>query len=570
MPDINTEEYLDIPGTIRIFDEAGHVVQTDHVNLHPMPSEDPEDPLNWSKTRKWIFLSCVIWYQFVVNLQAAVLYAIYTPLIEEKGLSLDQLNAGTGYLYLFIGIAAIFTQPLALGYGKRPIYIISTFACALLNIWTVYIPNNSQWIGSRLLLGFFLSPAYTLIQVSIVDVFFVHERSLPMSIYALAIYAGGCMGPVLSGQVYDAIGWKPIIWLSTGLTVITGFILLFFLEESSYIRRSKVKAAVHVVDEVERSTESGIHNHLAQIEEGENQDEGQKNIKMDTVEAGVYDVTLNNDNRSGQKFPLNTPWHGIRFWKFAKPHPQARAIIVKTVFQCLMAFRLPAVIWSGIVLGSFQAFYNFVSALASGILAEEPYNMSSSAVGLTFLSSLIAAIPVAFFGGPLADWYGLRCAKRNHGISEAEHKLHLWIICVILTPIGLLMMGLGPYYQAHWIVFVLGCGIINFVGTFGTLLAINYIFDCFHEIHPNDPDSPSSAAQDAAPYLLTSILICMIFSFALGYAITPWCFEWGLKNFGISSAIIFTFIEASAVIMLIWGKKMRRSGENYYRKVVNW
>nr|XP_018263232.1 uncharacterized protein I303_04725 [Kwoniella dejecticola CBS 10117]OBR85390.1 hypothetical protein I303_04725 [Kwoniella dejecticola CBS 10117] len=561
------DEYLDVPGTIRIFDERGQVVQTDHVNLYPMPSDDPEDPLNWSKARKWIFLSCVIWYQFVVNLQAAVLYAIYTPLSEEKGLTLDQLNAGTGYLYLFIGIAAIITQPLSLGYGKRPVYIISTFACALLNIWTVYIPSNSQWIGSRLLLGFFLSPAYTLIQVSIADVFFVHERSLPMSIYALAIYAGGCMGPVLSGQVYDAIGWKPIIWLSTGLTVSTTFVLIFFMEESSYIRRNKVDASVHVVTMAQEADPS------RQAEAAGYLEDPNKNIKMDTVEAGVYDVNLNNTQSEGQadrKYPLNTAWHGPQFWKFSKPHPQARAIVVKTIFQCVMAFRLPAVLWSGIVLGSFQAFYNFVSALSSGILAEEPYNMSSSAVGLTFLSSLIAAIPVAFFGGPIADWYGLRCAKRNHGISEAEHKLHLWIVCVILTPVGLLMMGLGPYYEAHWIIFVLGCGIINFVGTFGTLLAINYIFDCFHEIHPDDPNSPASAAQDAAPYLLTSILICMVFSFALSYAITPWCFEWGLKNFGISSAIISTFIEASAIIMLIWGKQMRRSGQSYYRKVVNW
>ncbi|WRT66196.1 uncharacterized protein IL334_003149 [Kwoniella shivajii] len=560
------DDRLDVPGTARVFDESGEIVQTDHVNLYPMPSLDPEDPLNWSKGRKWIFLSCIIWYQFVVNLQAAVLYAIYVPLSDETGLTLDQLNAGTGYLYLFIGISAIISQPLALGYGKRPIYIISTFACALLNVWTAYIPSNSQWIGSRLLLGFFLSPAYALIQVSITDVFFMHERGLPMGIYALAIYAGGCMGPILSGQVYDAMGWKPIIWLSTGLTVISGFVLVFFLEESSFIRRTTaISSLTNPEDQYE-----GVVAHGGDVNPAGSASSSEvgKNIKMDNIEAGVYNV--NRQYIQKVSLPLNTKWHGPRFWKFSKPHPQAQAIIIKTVFQCFMVLRLPAVIWCGVTLGVFQAFYNFVSALASGVLAEDPYNMSTSAVGLTFLSSLIAAIPVAFLGGPLADWYGLYCAKRNHGISEAEHKLHLWLICVILTPIGLLMMGLGPYYSSHWIIFVLGCGIINFVGTFGTLLAVNYIFDCFHEMHPDNPDSPSAAAQDAAPYLLSAVLICMVFSFALSYAITPWCFEWGLRNFGISSAIIFTFILCSTGLMLIYGKRMRKSGEGYYKKIINW
>lgn len=79
--------------------------------------------------------------------------------------------------------------------------------------------------------------------------------------------------------------------------------------------------------------------------------------------------------------------------------------------------------------------------------------------------------------------------------------------------IGLLMMGLGPYYEAHWIVFVLGASIVNFVGPIATAIALAYAFDCFHSIRPNSTTGPQAATQDAAPYLLTIILVGMTIAF---------------------------------------------------------
>ncbi|WRT66195.1 uncharacterized protein IL334_003148 [Kwoniella shivajii] len=543
---------IDVPGTTRVFDESGNTVQTDHVNLFPVPSEDPKDPLNWSKGRKWIMLLCIIWYQFVVNLQAASLYAVYEPLSENTGLSLNDLNAGVGYFYLFIGIACIFSQPLALGFGKKPIYIISALACCLLNLWTAFVDTNAQWIGSRLLLGFFISPSYTLIQVSISDVFFMHERGLPMGLYALQLYTGGALGPILSGYIYDGMGWKAIVWLSSGLTGLTALLLIFLLEETSYVRRSAMEAASAPT--------------VATLNEGQVEEEN-NDVKLDAIEAGVHEVQ---HQGIAPRPRVISSWPGPRPWKFEKPHPQCGAIIGRCLFQCFALLRSPIIWWCGITFGSFQVYYNFVAALASGVLSVEPYNMSSSAIGLTFISSLIASFPAAAFGGYFVDWYGLRQARRNHGISEAEHKLNLYIICLIATPIGLLMMGLGPYYSAHWIVFVIGCGIVNFVGAFGTLVTVTYAFDCFHEIQPENPESPSASAQDAAPYLLISILICMIVSFGFNYAITPWCFDWGLRNFGITSAIMSIVFNGSTLILVIWGKRMRRSGETYYKKIINW
>jgi hypothetical protein len=47
-------------------------------------------------------------------------------------------------------------------------------------------------------------------------------------------------------------------------------------------------------------------------------------------------------------------------------------------------------------------------------------------------------------------------ARRNNGISEPEHKLWLTLPLFVAGPLGLLMMGMGAYFELHWIVFVIG------------------------------------------------------------------------------------------------------------------
>lgn len=117
-------------------------------------------------------------------------------------------------------------------------------------------------------------------------------------------------------------------------------------------------------------------------------------------------------------------------------------------------------------------------------------------------------------GGFFTDKYTLHQARKNNGISEAEHKLKLFIFPAILTPIGLLMIGLGPYYNAHWMVFVVGEWILNLAGPLATLLVLTYAFDTYHAIQPRDRTGVHAAVQDCAPYLLAIIVIGMIVTFA--------------------------------------------------------
>ncbi|WVQ73910.1 hypothetical protein IAR50_003491 [Cryptococcus sp. DSM 104548] len=563
-----SEDYLDVPGTVRMYEgPAGEeVAGAEGIKLVPAPSKDPNDPLNWSRGRKYLMLACVSIYTVSATVLSSDLYSIFDPLSVSTNLSLDQLNEGTGYLYLFIGISTLISQPCALAFGKKPVYLVSAFGAAAVNIWTAFAKGNAQWVASRLLLGFFISPSFTLIEVSIADIFFLHERSFPLGIYMCVLYMGVSLGPLLSGYIYEGIGWKAIIWLSSGLMGLVGLMLFFLLEETSFQRDHVTHIHIEDTDtsDIIKPNASFPEPSLSVLtSKGSMSEESdKKGISTTTTFQVVPAMTTATHIEP-------TKWPGPKFWKFVKPHRHALGILLRGFAQPLLLMKLPLIWWSGLMYAVYQICFNLIAAISSGILAEEPYNFTTSQVGLSFLSPFISAIPGSVFGGYLADKFVLRQARRNGGIAEAEDKLWLYMIPTVLTPPGLLMMGLGPYYGAHWMVYIMGCFIVNLVGPLAGILTVAYAFDVFHPIRPRDEHGVQACAQDSAPYLLSTILLAMCFTFGFNYAITPWCFGWGLRNFAISSAIIITVINASVLAVIKWGKSMRRAQEKYYRWVIN-
>jgi hypothetical protein len=124
------------------------------------------------------------------------------------------------------------------------------------------------------------------------------------------------------------------------------------------------------------------------------------------------------------------------------------------------------------------------------------------------------------FGGYISDAFCMREARRAGGTFEPEMRLKLmWAPALIIVG-GLLMVGLGPYYEAHWIVFVLGIGLLNLAGPFATAIVLNYAFDCYHPVEPNNKYGPQAITHQAAPYLLSALIISM--SMAFGYVSGGW------------------------------------------------
>ena len=106
-----TVHLVDIEGTIR----AKHALRGQNdVVLIPAPSDDPDDPLNWSARRKLLstasismyvyhrllnyILTLLNSYTFAIGVTSAAIYSILEPIEKNTGLTLNDLNSGTGYM----------------------------------------------------------------------------------------------------------------------------------------------------------------------------------------------------------------------------------------------------------------------------------------------------------------------------------------------------------------------------------------------------------------------------------------------------------------------------------------
>lgn len=92
-----TVHLVDLEGTIRAKHSAAHK----DVVLVPAPSADPDDPLNWSPQRKLLSTVSLSVYTLMVGIASAAIYSVLEPISQDTGLTLGDLNAGTGYMFLF-------------------------------------------------------------------------------------------------------------------------------------------------------------------------------------------------------------------------------------------------------------------------------------------------------------------------------------------------------------------------------------------------------------------------------------------------------------------------------------
>jgi hypothetical protein len=119
MADIKETHVL---GTVHLVD-LNHTIAAQHAGddkivLIPPPSDDPEDPLNWSKKRKWLSTFCTMLYTFWVAAGVGATPTILPQITEATGLTTTQLTQGVGYMFLTFGYGCMF----ALSIGRNDLF----------------------------------------------------------------------------------------------------------------------------------------------------------------------------------------------------------------------------------------------------------------------------------------------------------------------------------------------------------------------------------------------------------------------------------------------------------------
>ncbi|CAL3965667.1 unnamed protein product [Diplocarpon coronariae] len=492
-----------IPGTVHIVDIEGTIIgkhassaQLKDVVLVPAPSSV---------------------YTLTVGIASAAIYSVLTPISEDTGLTLNDLNAGTGYMFLLFGWGCVFWQAVALQWGKRP------GKCSQSNLQRCSLTSYPVYLFSLLatliLQGFVGAPIESLCEISITDIYFAHERGAYMGLYALMLAGSNFLAPVLAGFINDGQNWHWVqYWCAIFLAV--GFVLCFlFMEETNY-DRVPLGTVSTLVDTP--GTNTAPEKPLSTSSDPEKSSAPADSISNVEPSTGTVE------------YPRKTYMQ-----KLSLLDKKRDFLLFRFMYRPFLFFSLPAVVYAGFSYGSNLVWFNVLNGTTSLILSGDPYNFPPSMVGLSYLSPLIGVAIVMLY-----------LARRNHGVLESEYRLWLFTASLFLIPGALILWGVGAAHHIHWFGLVFAMGLIAATNTIGIQLSVSYCIDSYKDL--------------SGEAMVTVILIRNTMSFAVGYGITPWVSHMGYQNAFFLAAFAGLAQVLTFLAVMKWGKSWRiRTKQRY-------
>ncbi|KAJ5580256.1 uncharacterized protein N7459_006241 [Penicillium hispanicum] len=524
------EELLN--GTERIFPAA-----SGEVTLIPTPTNSPDDPLNWSRRRRY-------WHAFLVLVIVAFTAATSNDagtagngMNTELGITWDAINTAAGVLFVGIGYCTLLLSPAPFLYGRRISYLLCLVFSLIGAIWFARVQTTEDNIWNQLFVGASESCAEALAQLSLSDIFYQHRRGLVLGFYILATSIGTFLGPLVAGFILDSpvLGWRWVGWLAA---IISGalFVILYFGLEETFFDRHSVLQGLGVHPAVAQST--------APIPPA---DEKSKDLAKVRSTSPGHSVDRESGQPQGksylQRIALITPSPTLVGTGFKQ--------YCSRMWHTLRVFTFPAVIYSGLQWGAQDAWLTFYLTVEEDNWYDAPWFYTDAAVGIMNVPTLIGACIGCVYGGWFSDFFVAWMAKRNGGIFEAEQRLWLMFPVALVGPAGLMLFGIGSDKGWDWHLPYLGLGFIGFGWGCAGDLSMAYLQDAY----------PEMVLEGMVGVSVINNTIGCIFTFSAQYWLDAESLSRTFIGIGVLS---FGFLMTTAP-MIYWGRACRKMTRKRYQ-----
>lgn len=322
----------------------------------------------------------------------------------ELGLTYNDINNCWAGAYAGLAIGCYLFIPYIYKFGRRPVYITSTLVQFASAIWAAKATTPGQVLGFNIVQGLGGALSETVVQITIADLFFIHQRATMNGIFLLMQSIGSFLAPVAAGYVIVSQGWQWIWWWSAIFLGINLILIVFLFEETKW---SPTIAGQSLTNQAEAEVQGKVSAEVHQV---------QSNVETRFKKNGYR-----------QRMALISP----------TPTPILQHYVSPIVVLCT----IPAVTYCAITYGTLLAWITAMGSVQAYYLLEPPYNFDAAGIGLFSLSAFVGLIIGVIIGGPLNDWFVLWVSRRNKGVFEPEFRLWLALPCAIICPAGLLLYG---------------------------------------------------------------------------------------------------------------------------------
>ncbi|KAL0929776.1 polyamine transporter 3 [Colletotrichum truncatum] len=384
---------------------------------------DPENPQNWPKSRKFVNLALMSILTIISPLGSSMFAPGVPDLMTEFETDSSILATFVVSIY-FLGFAfgPLVVAPLSEIYGRVYVYHTGNISFTVFSVGAALSINVNMLMTFRFLMGVVGSVPTTIGVGSIIDVMPLESRGRALSIWALGPLLGPSLGPVIGGFLIERAGWRWVYWLLAILGGAFAVLALIVMRETyaPVLLQRKTQALRELTGDSTLRSKLDVH--------------GSKRLKMALIRP--------------LKFLLATP--------------------LVTIIASYI----------GILYGTSYLLITTFSFVYAG-----QYGFGKGVIGLTFLPSGLGMMVGVLTFGHIQDFLVKR-SKRNMQPGEVyrpEIKLTPWLTLPlsIIPPIGLLLYGWTTQYKVFFIVPMIGVFLFSFSLSGLTMTVQNYQMDSY-------------------------------------------------------------------------------------------
>lgn len=443
-----------------------------------------------------------------------------------------------------LALGAPMLIPFALKYGSRSVYIISSAGQFAISIWAARTQTAGDWWGVNALQCWLGALAEVLIQMTIADVYFVHQRGTMNSIYIWVANVGSNLAVVAAGYVTTNMGWRWVWWWFVIFFGIQLPMFIFGFEETKFTLQN---ATLHG-RRGSINSEQAASEHHQKVGESEYQ---KKSITTTAQGDDSLSDTMRNPSviHIDPRIPRKTYWQKLAL---TTTSPGKWTNFLRHSWQpFLILWSIPGVLFCSLVYAILLAYSTVMTTVLSTYMLDPPYNFNSSQIGLMSLAPFVGSTLGSLISGPLSDWVVVRLAKRNGGIYEPEMRFWVFIPFVPFQIAGAWWFGYALNDGSSWSQVAVAFGLCNFGSAPLQSLALTYMLDAYNDI-----------IGDA---LTALTFVRNLFSTIFVFAMPAWIAGVGMANVFNTIGAIGVCILSFAALFIWKGKLFRIKTAKAYR-----
>ncbi len=204
----------------------------------------------------------------------------------------------------------------------------------------------------------------------------------------------------------------------------------------------------------------------------------------------------------------------------------------------------PAVLVTVLIFGVTIAWNVVCGITVATVYSEPPHLWQTSSIGLLAFGPFIGPIIGGPFGGPLANWLYIRMMRQNAENPRFEIRLLPVISSAIISPSGLILVGMSFQHHLHWVWTELGLVMTTFGISAGANPLFTYCIDAY----------PEYVAETAT--LLNIMKNCL--GAGLSFVSVSWYMQdGGAKQFGAMAGILWA-LYLLVIPLYFTGARMRK------------